>query len=138
MPNEIKKLEDGRISAKLETGEIFEGDPLEVTQKMAEAHVSTKRWGQEWKQKAEAVPAVQPVQPQPATAQPPVDANEKQLQQYLATNTVAGLGLGTPEEVKSEWEELKQFKEQVQTNNAITQFYQMHPEFPGTKEANDA
>ena len=39
MPNEVTKLPDGRISAKLETGEVFEGDPLEVTTKLAEAKI---------------------------------------------------------------------------------------------------
>lgn len=131
MPNEVTKLPDGRISAKLETGEVFEGDALEVTQKMAEAHVNTKRWGQEWKQKAETV------QPASATVQPPVDANEKQLQDYLVNQTAKGLGYNSGEEYKADLAKVKGTVSAVAKSDALTQFFTSHPEYPGTPEAND-
>ena len=134
MPNEVKQLENGRISAKLEDGTVFEGDPLEVTTKLAEAKMNTVRWGQEWKQKAEAV---QPVQPTPATTQPPVDANEKQLQEYLLNQTAKALGYNSGEEYKADLAKVKGTTESLETNNAITQFFTNHPEYPGTQDAND-
>ena len=97
MPNEIKKLEDGRISAKLETGEVFEGDPLEVTTKLAEAQVNTKRWGQGFKQELETLKSTPPP---PAATQPPVDANEAQLQQYLLNQTAKAIGYDNGEQFK--------------------------------------
>ena len=52
MPNEIK-LENGKLSVKLETGEVFTGDPVTVATKMASAHCSTKRWGQKHRDEKE-------------------------------------------------------------------------------------
>jgi len=117
MPNEVTKLPDGRISAKLETGEVFEGDPLEVTQKMAEAHVNTKRWGQEWKQKAEAPPP--------------------QLQEYLLNQTAKALGYESGDQYKAELTRVKGTVSAVAQSNALQTFFTQHPEFPGTPEAND-
>ena len=132
MPNEVTKLPDGRISAKLETGEIFEGDPLEVTQKMAEAHVNTKRWGQEWKQKAETVGT-----PLPPAAQQPVDPNEKATQEWLLNQTAKALGYNSGEEYKAELARVKSSTEEVSKNSALQQFFTTHPEYPATPEAND-
>ena len=135
MPNEIKSLENGRISAKLETGEVFEGDPLEVTQKMAEAHVNTKRWGQEWKQKAEAVP---PVQQTPTTVQPPVDANEAQLQQYLLNQTAKALGYDSADEYKADLARVKGTTEKVNNQLIASEFMALNQDFPNTPEAIEA
>jgi hypothetical protein len=130
----LAKLPDGNLEVKFDTGEVFSGDPLEVTAKLAESRLTARGERDQWRQKAEAVPPPPPP-PEPA---PHVDTNEKATQDWLAKNTVAGIGLGTPEEVKAEWEQLKAFREQMEINNSVTQFYQMHPEYPGTKAANDA
>jgi hypothetical protein len=53
---QISDLPDGQLQVQLVTGEIFKGDPLTVTKKIAEAKVHTTRWGQEWRQKAQAQP----------------------------------------------------------------------------------
>lgn len=134
MPNEVQKLPDGRISAKLETGEIFEGDPLEVTQKMAEAHVNTKRWGQEWKTKAETAAAPPPVTP---TAQP-VDASEKQLQDYLLTQTAKALGYNTADEYKADLQRVKGTADKVNNQLVASEFMALNQDFPNTPEAIDA
>lgn len=135
MTNKIEKRPDGQIDVELETGERFSGDPLEVTTKMAEAHVSTKKWGAEWKQKAEAPPAATTPN---ATPQSPADANEAQLQSYLLTQTAKALGYGSADEYKADLAKVKGTVSEVSKSNALQQFFTQHPEFPGTPEANDA
>ena len=134
MPNEVKKLDDGRISAKLETGEIFEGDPLEVTQKMAEAHVNTKRWGQDWKQKYDTKAA----EPPPVAKAEPVDANEAQLQKYLLDQTAKALGYGSAEEYKADLAKVKGTAEKVNNQLVASEFMSLNQDFPNTPEAIDA
>jgi hypothetical protein len=131
MPNEITKHPDGKITAKLETGEIFEGDPLEVTQKMAEAHVSTKRWGQEWKHKAETPPVQQP----PTQQQPVVDQNEAQLQNYLLTQTAKALGYENADQYKADLARVKGTTEKVNNQLVATEFLALNQDFPNTPEA---
>lgn len=133
MPNKIEKLPDGNFNVELETGERFTGDALSVTEKMAEAHVNTKRWGQEWKQKAEAVQ--QPVQAAPE--QHAVDPQQKATEDWVATTAAKGFGLGSAEDLKRQWQDVMAFTEQAKSNMAITQFYQMHPEYPGSQAAHD-
>jgi hypothetical protein len=131
MPNEIKTLADGKISAKLETGEVFEGDPLEVTAKLAEAQVNTKRWGQEWKAKAEAPP----VPPTPAI---PADQNEAQLQKYLLDQTAKSLGYASGDEYKADLARVKATTEEVNNNLVAASFMAQCQDFPNSKEAIDA
>lgn len=138
MPNEIKTLENGKISAKLETGEVFEGDPLEVTQKMAEAHVSTKKWGQGFKQQFETLQAQHATPPPPTTVQPPVDANEAQLQQYLLTQTAKALGYNSADEYKADLQKVKGTTEKVNNNLIVTEFFNLAPDFPNTDAASAA
>lgn len=134
MPNKIEKAPDGKISVELETGEKFSGDPLEVTQKMAEAHVSTKRWGQEWKTKAETPP----VQTPPNAAQPPADANEAQLQQYLLNQTAKGLGYENADQFKADLQMVKGTTAKVNHQLVATEFMALNQDFPNTPEAIDA
>ena len=134
MPNQIEKLPDGKIVAKLETGEVFEGDPLEITQKMAEAHVSTKRWGQEWKTKAEAVPAAQP---NPTQAQP-ADPQEAQLQNYLLTQQAKALGYPDADTYKADLMKVRQTTEKINNQLVATEFLNLNQDFPNTPEATDA
>lgn len=133
MPNKVEKLPDGTLEVALETGEIFKGDPLEVTQKMAEAHVSTKRWGQEWKQKAETV---QPPNTTNQTTNPPADPQEAQLQEYLLNQTAKALGYTSGDEYKADLAKVKGTLSSVAQQDALTKFFTSHPEYPGTEEAN--
>lgn len=135
MANKIEKLPDGKLHVELETGEKFDGDPLEVTTKLAEAQVNTKRWGQEWKSKAETppTPTVTP------TATPAPTAEEKQLQDYLASQLAASLNL-KPEELKSLPTVLATHQQAVvewRRNNAMLSFQSKHPEFPNSDEASE-
>lgn len=138
MPNEIKTLENGKISAKLETGEIFEGDPLEVTTKLAEAQVNTKKWGQGFKAEVETLKAAQSTQQQNPTAQPPVDANEAQLQQYLLTQVGKGLGYNSADEFKADLTKVKGTTQKVNEQLVVTEFLALNQDFPNTAAASDA
>jgi len=133
MPNEIKTLPDGKISAKLETGEIFEGDPLEVTTKLAEAHQSTKRWGQEWKAKAEAPPPAPP--PPPPT---PAEQNEAQLQAYLLDQQAKALGYENGEAYKADLQRVKHTADEVNNQLVASAFLAKCQDFPNTQEAIDS
>lgn len=135
MPNQIEKLPDGKIVAKLETGEVFEGDPLEITQKMAEAHVSTKRWGQEWKQKFEAVPP--PTEPAKQDAPTP-SAEETQLQAYLLDQQAKALGFKNGDEYKAELERVRAISDQTQTQAFAADFLNACQDFPNTPAAIEA
>lgn len=137
MPNKIEKLADGNYNVELETGEKFSGDPLEVTTKLAEAQVNTKRWGQGFKQELETLKAT-PVQPATAAVQPPVDANEAQLQQYLLTQTAKALGYGSADEYKADLARVKGTTEKVNNQLVASEFMSLNQDFPNTPEAIDA
>lgn len=132
MPNEVKQLEGGKLEVKLETGEIFTGDPLEVTNKMAEAHVNTKRWGQEFKQKFETLQSNPPAPPAPP---PVVDPNEVQLQQYVGNLAAKSLGFNDINEAKSGIARMNQTAEQVENDRIAMEFMAARPDFPNTPEA---
>jgi len=84
MPNEIKKNEDGSVEVTLESGEVYKGDPFDVMNKMADAQLSTKRWGQNIKAENENLKAQRLNPPEPVQ-QPPSNGNadELALQNYL-------------------------------------------------------
>lgn len=131
MPNEIKTLENGKISAKLETGEVFEGDALEVTTKLAEAQVNTKRWGQGFRDELDTLKKTPP-----SVTTPPPDPNEAQLRSYLLNEFGKGLGYESGEQLKADLGKLKGSTEEMSKNMALQSFFTMHPEFPGTESAN--
>lgn len=137
MPNKIEKLPDGNLNVELETGEKFSGDPLTVTEKLAEAQVNTKRWGQGFKQELETLRAA-PVQPPPATTQPPADANERQLQDYLLNQTARALGYGNADEYRADLMRVKATSEKMGNQIVATEFLSLNQDFPNTPEAIDA
>ena len=87
--NKVEQLPDGRFRVSLETGETFTGTAAEVLKSLGKAQVNTKRWGQGWKQKAEAAapPNPNPSQPQAATPPPApqVDARDKLSRDFYGT-----------------------------------------------------
>jgi hypothetical protein len=138
MPNKIEKLPDGNLSVELETGEKFTGDALAVTEKMAEAHVNTKRWGQEWKQKAET-PHQQPNNvPGTASQQPMVDPQEKQLQDYLLNQTAKALGYDSADQYKADLMKVRGTTEKVNNQLVATEFLALNQDFPNTPESVEA
>lgn len=138
MPNKIEKLADGNFNVELETGEKFTGDALAVTEQLANSQQSTKKWAQGIKAENDTLKAAQSVQPPPVATQPPVDANEAQLQQYLLTQTAKALGYNSGDEYKADLAKVKGTVSEVSKSTALQQFFTQHPEFPGTPEANDA
>lgn len=135
MPNEIKSLPDGKISAKLETGEIFEGDPLEVTTKLAESKVHTNKNYLTIKSEYEALKATPP----PTKAQPTPEAqSEAQLQEYLLTQTAKALGYNNADEYKADLAKVKHTTEEVNNNLVASAFMAQCPDFPNSAESIDS
>lgn len=142
MTTKIETRPDGKLHVEYETGEVFDGDPLEVTQKISEAHQSTKKWAQEskrqaeeWKSKYEDASSVVPQNGGGAPPAPVVDQNESQLQSYLLTQTAKALGYSTADEYKADLQRVKKTTEELNNNLVASQFLAQNPDFPNTPEA---
>ncbi len=135
MPNKIETSADGKtITVELETGEKFSGDPMEVTTRMAEAHVNTKHWGQEWKQKAENPPAP----PAPVVPPTPEAQNEAQLQAYLLNQTAKALGYESADQYKADLARVKSTTDEVNNQLVAGQFLASCQDFPNSPESVEA
>ena len=128
----LAKLPDGNLEVKFDTGEVFSGDPLEVTAKLAESRLTARGERDQWRQKAETVSTAPP----PASQQP-IDPNEKATQEWLLNQTAKALGYNSGEEYKAELTRVKSSTEEVSKQTALQQFFTQHPEYPATPEAND-
>jgi len=124
----------------LETGEIFEGDPLEVTTKLAEAQVNTKRWGQkgyaeatEWKQKAEAPPP-----PPPKPEQQPLGPIDPETARWVAEASARGKGFPSLEAQQAYEKERDALAEQYKNETVSKIFLAKCQDFPNTQEATEA
>lgn len=136
MPNQIEQLEEGKkLKVTLETGEIFEGDPLEVTNKMAAAHVETKRWGQAAHAEVKTLKE-KPVTP-PATTPPP-NPEEAQLDGYLLERHAKALGFKNADEYKAELADVRAVKERAKNQAVVVDFFQQCPDFPNTDASVEA
>lgn len=141
MPNEVKKLEDGKVEVTLESGEKFAGDPFEVLNKMGDAHVSTKRWAQNIKAenenlKAQRINPPEPVQQVQQTATNG-NADELALQNYLLDQHAKALGYKNGSEYQEEVQRIKATSEQTANNQVAESFMLACPEFPSTPESID-
>jgi hypothetical protein len=137
MPNKIEKLPDGKFNIELETGEKFNGDPLEVTEQLAKSQQETKRWAQQIKAENEALKAAHPATPPNGQQPPPADPQEKQLQDYLLTQVGKGLGYDNADQFKADLTKVKSSTEEIAKSTALQTFFTNHPEYPGTEAAND-
>lgn len=138
MPNQIEQLEEGKkLKVTLETGEIFEGDPLEVTNKMAAAHVETKRWGQTAHSELKTLKDKPPVTP-PTTTPPVANPEEAQLQSYMLDVTGKALGYKNGDEYKADLIRVKAISDETQNRAVAAEFMNMCPDFPNTQPAIDA
>lgn len=138
-PFTLEKQPDGKVHIKYETGEEFTGDPLEVTQKIAEAHVNTKKWAQGIRAENDTLKSAPPTtknDPPPNT--PPTDPNESQLQNYLVEQWAKGLGFKDGAEAKAQLGRMTSVTSEVEDNIVATQFLAQCPDFPNTPEAIDA
>lgn len=139
MPHhELKTLPDGKIEVKLETGETFAGDPLEVTAKLADSKVETRRHF-EAKEKELEEKYRQP--PQTQVQQPPAvqpTEQEKQLQDYLIEQTAKALGFTNADEYRSKLNQVVKVTAEVENQVVASNFLATCPDFPNTPEAIDA
>lgn len=133
--HELKTLPDGKIEVKLETGETFSGDPIEVTAKLADSKVETRRHYEakerELEDKYKQPPAV-PVQ------QPPVNEQEKQLQDYLVEQSAKGLGYNSAAEYKADLANVKKVTGEIENQVVAANFLAICKDFPNTPEAIEA
>lgn len=130
---QMAKGEDGTYQVTLATGEVFKGTADEVIQKQAEAHVQTKRWGQEWKQKADAATPAAPATPAPVAVDPAVQATRD----WMLAEQAAALGM-TAEEYKARVQMVFQTSDAMATNIAIADFHKMCPGYVDTPENSEA
>lgn len=139
MPNEVKKNDDGTVEVKLESGEIFKGDPLDVMNKMADAQVSTKRWSQNIKAENENLKAQRYAAPDPVApaAQPAGNADEIALQSYLLDQHAKALGYKSGSEYQEDVQRIKATSDQAANNQVAESFMLACPEFPSTPESVD-
>src|SRR5882762_544522 len=138
MPNEIKKNEDGSVEVTLESGEVYKGDPFDVMNKMADAQLSTKRWGQNIKAENENLKAQRLNPPEPVQ-QPPSNGNadELALQNYLLDQQAKALGFKDGHEYKQRLNDIANVVDQSANNQVAESFMLACPEFPSTPESID-
>lgn len=128
----IEQLEDGKkVKIELEGGEIFEGDWLTATQKLAESQEQTKKWGQGLKTEVETLKTQPRVEPQ----KPPVNAEEEQLRSYLADQTARYLGLQNGQELKQRLDRIGEISENTANRAVAAEFMDQCPDFPNTQDS---
>jgi len=132
----IEQLEDGKkLHVTLDDGTVFDGDPLEVTQKLAEAKENTYKWGKNLE--AERDDLKKKIPP-PTSTQPPPSAEEAQLQKYLLDQTAKGLGYKDAEEYKADLARVKSVTERQANQAVAADFIQQCPDFPNTEASIEA
>lgn len=131
--HELKQLEGGKIEVKLETGEVFTGDPLEVTAKLADSKVETRR---HYEQKEADLLSRQPE----PVVQPVVEPNnqEAQWQAYILDQTAKGLGYKNADEYKAVLGKVLTATSEFSRDRATLNFQSKYPDYPNTDEAGDA
>lgn len=143
-PYQIKNLPDGNLEVQLITGERYLGDPMTVTQKLAESQVSTKRWGQSQRQQQQQQ---QPQQVQqtpaevPQVSQQPSGSLANDLVARQADELAKGFGFSDRNELMQWGENLNQMAakvEQFELQSEATRFFTACPDFPADQRAIDA
>jgi len=132
--HELKQLPDGKVEVKLETGEIFTGDPLEVTAKLADSKVETRRHYEA--KEVELLTRQQQLdtQQQTSTQQQP-QSQEAQWQAYILDQTAKGLGYPNAEAYKADLAKVKGVTAEVENQVIAANFMNACPDFPNTPEA---
>jgi hypothetical protein len=133
---QLKNLPNGDLEVQLITGERYAGDPITVTQRLAESQVNTKRWGQQQRLQAQQP---QPMQP---TAQPTEQTASGSLADDLAARQADALakqfGFSDRTELM-QWGETVNQKmatiQQFEREKQAMEFFTKVPDFPGTPEA---
>jgi hypothetical protein len=142
---QLQNLPDGNMEVRLITGEVFKGDPLTVTQRMAEAQVNTKRWAQRARQ---SQPTAEPPQLNQQPQQqiiPPEPTQQSTIADYWAEQQAQALakqfGFSGADELR-QWGETVNQKvaaiSQYEDDRLAMDFCARCPDFPATPEASDA
>src|SRR6266852_4625270 len=128
---------DGAIEVKLITGERFIGSPLEVTRKIAESNVHTKRWAQQ--QRAQAHPQAQP---QPANGNGngngSEDAFSPDFGAWVADEQAKALGFSDRNEMLQWGNQVNEMMETQRNQQIASDFLTRSPDYPNTPEAEAA
>lgn len=152
---QLTNLPDGNLQVKLITGEVYKGDPITVTQKLAESQVNTKRWGQQARSLAtqaqqpsqQTSASVQSAVTYDANGQPQVDYNKiPDLAKWQLDNLAQIFGFKDGSELVSDQVQLRQRTEGLQQEVTAlreereaeiigTTFIAQCPDFPSTDEA---
>jgi hypothetical protein len=141
---QFENLPDGNVQVKLVTGEIFRGDPIKVTQQIAESKVRTTTWA---RQKVREAQQTQPMQvdQQPQQITPPEPTQQSTIADYWAVEQAQALakqfGFSGRDEMLEWGENVNQKMEaiaQYEDDRLALNFTARCPDFPGTPEASDA
>ena len=148
---QLKNLPDGQMEVQLVTGERFVGDPITVTQKLAESKVHTTVWARQKVAEAQAQPMQVDQQQQPMQ----LDQQQQQISpptqqgtsiadywaQEQATALARQFGFSDKNEMLAWGESVNRRMEtvsQYEDDRLAMNFATRCPEFPGTPEASDA
>src|SRR5712692_2793325 len=127
---------DGAIEVKLITGERFIGTPLEVTRKIAESNVHTKRWARQ--QRAQA----QQQQPQPANGNGngngSEDAFSPDFGAWVADEQAKAFGFSDRNEMLRWGNQVNEMMESQRNQQIASDFLTRSPDYPNTPEAEAA
>ena len=126
----LSKNDDGSYQVTLATGEVFKGTADEVIAKQAEAHVNTKKWGQDWKQKFETA---QPQNTPPTASQPQESPEEIATREWMIGQLAKALNV-TPEQFKSVVPQMFEVTQKQTVNAAWADFTQACPDYADTPE----
>lgn len=152
--SEYELRADGTLHTKLVTGEVFDGAPLDVAQKLAASKVATNKSYLETKGKLEAMVPAAPVTPAVVEHREQVAATLSNLPPdqfaelyYQKLNDPAeatamamarSLGYDDADEMKQDFIDMKSATEIQRAQNVASQFERECPEFPFTKDALDS
>ena len=147
---QLKNLPDGQMEVQLVTGERFVGDPITVTQKLAESKVHTTVWARQKVAEAQAQPQ-QIEQSQPTQfdqQQQPITEPTQQgtsIADYWAQEQATALarqfGFSDKNEMLAWGQNINQKMEtvaQYEDDRLAMNFAARCPDFPGSTEASDA
>jgi hypothetical protein len=141
---QLENLPDGNVEVKLVTGEIFRGDPIKVTQQIAESKVRTTTWARQKVREAQQTPPMQ-LDQQPQQITSPEPTQQGTIADYWAAEQAQALakqfGFSGRDEMLQWGENVNQKMEaiaQYEDDRLAMNFASRCPDFPGTPEASDA
>jgi hypothetical protein len=131
----VTQNQDGTMQVEYITGEKFSGSPLEVTQKIANAHIQTKRWAQQQRAAARAQ-----AQPQPTgdnQIQPTVQPEQQygSIIDWVADGFAKKVGYTGADEMIADQTHRGEVTQELENHLIMSNFMSRCPDFPNTDEA---